>query len=85
MQCRAVSSLIVIHRRKLRGIVTEKDLVTRVLSKSADPEALKVSEVMNRAFTLLEEAIRMMLTQSIKKLPRARPTWRMPALQSFQF
>lgn len=70
-----MSSLIVINREELRGIVTEKDLVTRVLSKSANPESMKVSEVMSQPVmvttpnTPLEEAIRIMLTQGIKKLP----------------
>ena len=75
MQRRSVSSLIVIHKGQLRGIVTEKDLVTRVLSRSANPESVKVGEVMSQPVmvttpcTPLEEAVRMMLTQGIKKLP----------------
>ena len=75
MQRRSVSSLIVIHKGELRGIVTEKDLVTRVLSQRANPESMKVSEVMSQPVmvttpgTPLEDAIRMMLTQCIKKLP----------------
>ena len=75
MQRRSVSSLIVIHKGELRGIVTEKDLVTRVLSNGANPESMKVCEVMSQPVmvttpgTPLEDAIRMMLTQSIKKLP----------------
>jgi len=75
MQRRSVSSLIVIHKGELRGIVTEKDLVTRVLSQRANPESTKVSEVMSQPVmvttpsTPLEDAIRMMLTQCIKKLP----------------
>ena len=75
MQRRSVSSLIVIHKGQLRGIVTEKDLVTRVLSRSANPESVKVGEVMSQPVmvttpgTPLEDAVRMMLTQGIKKLP----------------
>ncbi len=75
MQRRSVSSLIVIHKGELRGIVTEKDLVTRVLSQRANPESTKVSEVMSQPVmvttpsTPLEDAIRMMLAQCIKKLP----------------
>jgi CBS domain-containing protein len=75
MRRRSVSSLIVIHKGELRGIVTEKDLVTRVLSQRANPESMKVSEVMSQPVmvttpgTPLEDAIRMMLTQCIKKLP----------------
>ena len=75
MQRRGVSSLIVINREELCGIVTEKDLVTRVLSMSVNPESMKVSEIMSQpvmvttSSTPLEEAIRMMLTQGIKKLP----------------
>ena len=48
MQRRGVSSLIVIKREELCGIVTEKDLVTRVLSMSVNPESVKVREVMSQ-------------------------------------
>jgi signal-transduction protein with cAMP-binding, CBS, and nucleotidyltransferase domain len=75
MQRRGVSSLLVIHKGELRGIVTEKDLVTRVLCKGGDPESVKICDVMSQPVmvttsqTPLEEAIQIMLTQSIKKLP----------------
>ncbi|MCX6642826.1 MAG: CBS domain-containing protein, partial [Candidatus Bathyarchaeota archaeon] len=75
MQRRGVSSLIVINKEELSGILTEKDLVTRVLSLSVNPESMKVGEIMSQpvmvttSSTPLEEAIRMMLTQGIKKLP----------------
>jgi CBS domain-containing protein len=61
--------------KKVSGIVTEKDLCTRVVAKGGDPERVKVEEIMTqpvifvRPDSLLEGAIQVMLIQGIKKLP----------------
>jgi len=75
MDYRGVSSLVVVARKKLAGILTEKDLVTRVVAKGKDPEKAKVGDIMTqpvvivRPDALLESAIQVMLMQGIKKLP----------------
>ncbi len=75
MDYRGVSSLVVVSKKKLAGIVTEKDLCTRVVAKGGDPERVKVGDIMTqpvvivRPDSLLESAIQVMLTQGIKKLP----------------
>jgi len=75
MDYRGVSSLVVMSDKKVSGIVTEKDLCTRVVAKGGDPERVKVEEIMTqpvifvRPDSLLEGAIQVMLIQGIKKLP----------------
>jgi CBS domain-containing protein len=75
MDYRGVSSLVVVSKKRLAGIVTEKDLCTRVLAKGGDPEKVKVMEIMTQPVVIvkpdapLENAIQVMLLQGIKKLP----------------
>jgi CBS domain-containing protein len=75
MDYRGVSSLVVVSKKKLAGIVTEKDLCTRLVAKGGDAEKVKVADIMTqpvvivRPDSLLESAIQVMLTQGIKKLP----------------
>ena len=75
MDFRGVSSLVVMSRKKISGIVTERDLCTRVMAKGRDAEKVKVMEIMSqpviivRPDTPLENAVQVMLMQGIKKLP----------------
>jgi CBS domain-containing protein len=75
MDYHGVSSLIVMSNKKLTGIVTEKDLCTRVVAKGEDPERVKVKDIMSQPVMIvksdasLEGAIQVMLVQGIKKLP----------------
>ena len=75
MDSRGVSSLVVLSKKRLTGIVTEKDLCTRVVAKGENPEKVKVLDIMTqpvfvvKADALLESAIQVMLVQGIKKLP----------------
>jgi signal-transduction protein with cAMP-binding, CBS, and nucleotidyltransferase domain len=67
MDYRGISSLVVVSKRKLAGIVPEKDLYIRVVAKGGNPEKVKVSEIMTqpviivRPDSLLEPAIQVML------------------------
>jgi signal-transduction protein with cAMP-binding, CBS, and nucleotidyltransferase domain len=75
MDYRGVSSLIVVSKKKLSGIITEKDLCTRVVAKGMNPELVKVEAIMTQPVVFvrpespLESAIQVMLMQGIKKLP----------------
>jgi len=75
MDYRGVSSLVVVSKKKLSGIITEKDICTRVVAKGMNPECVKVEEIMTQPVvivkpdSLLESAIQVMLMQGIKKLP----------------
>jgi len=75
MDYRGVSSLVVMSKKRLAGIVTEKDLCTRIVAKGSNPEKIKVIDIMSqpvvivRPDALLESAVQVMLVQGIKKLP----------------
>ena len=60
---------------RLRGILTDRDIVTRCVAVGADPETLPVSEIMSRGvvtagpFDELESASARMRTDQVRRLP----------------
>jgi len=70
-----IGCLIVVLRGKPVGIITERDMLTRVLAKSIDPEKIKVSEIMSAPLIVgkpemeVENAVKLMFKTKIKKLP----------------
>jgi CBS domain-containing protein len=70
-----ISSLIVQSEEGILGIITERDVLTRVVASGRDPQIVTVGEVMTSALisvspeTPLLEAGRIMLKNRIKKLP----------------
>jgi len=70
-----IGCLIVTKSRKPIGIVTERDLLKRVLAESRDPEKTRVWEVMSAPLMFMdpnvdvEDAVKFMLKMKIKKLP----------------
>ena len=70
-----IGCLIVTKRGKPVGIVTERDMLTRVLAESRNPERTKIAEIVSRPLVIaepdmdLEEAARLMFKMKVKKLP----------------
>lgn len=70
-----ISSLVVFSADGLKGILTEKDIVTRVVCAGLDPNDVNVGEIMSEPVivitpdTPLEKATEIMLQHRIKKLP----------------
>jgi len=70
-----IGCLIVMRKGKPAGILTERDLLKRVLAKSKDPKKIKVSEVMSKPLVFgkpqmeVEEVVKLMFKMKIKKLP----------------
>jgi len=70
-----ISSLLVLSKEGLKGILTEKDIISRVVCMGLEPAKVKVKEVMSEPVIVvgpdepLERAVELMLTQRIKKLP----------------
>lgn len=68
-------SVLVIDGSTLQGIVTERDLMTRVLAKALDPAKTPVSEVMTRSprcvapETKVADAVLLMLERGFRNLP----------------
>ena len=67
--------LVVISRGKLVGIITERDLVQRVLAARKNPDKTFVSQVMTKPVITvkpdieLSEAARIMVANRIRRLP----------------
>ncbi|MBE0512252.1 CBS domain-containing protein [Candidatus Bathyarchaeota archaeon] len=72
-----IGCLIVVKRGKPAGIVTERDMLKRVLLESKDPEKTKVNEIMSKPLIVgkpqmdIEDAVKLMFKRNIKKLPVA--------------
>jgi CBS-domain-containing membrane protein len=70
-----ISSLIVASDGVLHGILTEKDILTRVVAKGMKPAEARVVDIMSPSLitigpeTSLEEANKFMVEKRIKKLP----------------
>ncbi len=74
MSHNSIGSLILVQDEKPYGIVTERDLVRRVIATGKDPETVKVSEVCSMpVLTMaeddaLEDAIDMMRAHKIRRI-----------------
>ena len=70
-----ISSLLVFSEEGLKGILTERDIITRIVCAGLDPSEVPVCDVMSKPVivvapdTPLENAVEMMLVNQIKKLP----------------
>ena len=70
-----IGCLLVVKRGKAVGILTERDLLKRVISEARDAGTTKVKDIMSKplivaeANTELEDAAKLMFKMKIKKLP----------------
>lgn len=70
-----IGCLVVLENSRVVGIVTERDMLERVIAVSAEPAKILVGQVMSKPVvtveqeTLLEEAVELMFKHRIKKLP----------------
>ncbi|MBS0289589.1 MAG: CBS domain-containing protein [Proteobacteria bacterium] len=70
-----VGALLVIENGKLIGIISERDLIRKVLGKSIDPNAVKVSELMTHnpttvlPSTTVQEAMKLITEKRFRHLP----------------
>ena len=73
-----IGCLIVAEKGEAVGVMTERDVLKRVISESKDPEVTKVSEIMSKPLVVggpdmfVEDAARIMFKRNIKKLPIRR-------------
>jgi len=72
-----IGCLIVVKKGKPSGIVTERDMLKRVLSGKRDTKKTRVSEIMSKPLIIgkpqmnIEDAVKLMFKRKIKKLPVA--------------
>jgi len=70
-----ISCLVVTRRGKNVGIITERDLLKRIIAKFRDPTKTKVRQIMTKPLIIggpdmdLEDATKLMFKRNIKKLP----------------
>lgn len=70
-----IGCVIVVIHGKPSGIITERDLIKRVVNKSIEPEEVRVSDIMSQPLIEVSpnmcagDAAKLMLEQNIKKLP----------------
>jgi CBS domain-containing protein len=75
MNLNEISCLIAARNGKAIGIITERDLLKRVIVEAKNPRKTKVAEVMSTPLEVvspdmnLEEAVKVMFEKKIKKLP----------------
>jgi len=70
-----IGCLVVVNNAGVVGILTERDLLERVLEKCKNPKETKVSEIMTKQVIVgkpdmqLAEATELMFEKKVKKLP----------------
>jgi CBS domain-containing protein len=70
-----IGCLIAVRKGKAKGIITERDLLKRVIVEAKNAKKTKVRDVMSSPLeivapgTSLEEALQLMFQKKIKKLP----------------
>ena len=75
MNMKKIGCLVTVDKDAVVGILTERDLLERVVETCKNPKTTKVSEVMTRSIVFgnpgmhLVEATRLMFHNRIKKLP----------------
>lgn len=70
-----IGCLVVVYDDDIVGILTERDLLERVLEKCRNPKEIEISEIMTKTLVLgrpdmeVFEATRLMMKNKVKKLP----------------
>jgi len=70
-----IGCLVVTRKGKPVGIVTERDILKKIICQSKDPEQVRVSEIMSEPLVVgkvdmdLGGVARLMLKRNVKKLP----------------
>jgi CBS domain-containing protein len=78
-----IGSIIVVQERRPVGIITERDILQKVVEHCLDPNLCKAKEIMTSPIVILEEnssasdAMKLMADRRIKKLPScaAKSLW----------
>ncbi|KPU63369.1 CBS domain-containing protein [Thermococcus argininiproducens] len=69
-----VSSAVVMEKDEIIGIVTDRDILNKVVAKGKDPKEVKVSDIMTKTPITIEydydiqDAIELMMEKSVRRL-----------------
>src|SRR6476659_317974 len=75
MESEDIGSLPILDGEQLAGMVTDRDIVIRAVAKGKDPRGMPVSEIASRELVTVHadddiaEALRLMATQQVRRLP----------------
>jgi len=75
MQREAIGAVLVLEEDRLYGILTDRDIVIRVVAEGQDPSATRVGDVCSRELTTVApdgsvgQAVRLMRAKAIRRLP----------------
>ncbi len=75
MNAHDIGCLVVLEKGQYAGIMTERDILSRVVANARNPNEVLVGQIMSKPLTIvdpeasLEEAINLMLEKKVKKLP----------------
>jgi len=78
MNRHAIGCLIVVGQGQVMGIMTERDLLKKVVELGKNPEKTKVHDIMSKRLVVgtprmeIPDVVRLMLQKKIKKLPIVR-------------
>lgn len=70
-----IGCVVIIQNGEAIGIITERDMLKRVLIETRDPNTTKVSQIMTAPLVVgnpemdIQEAVRLMAAEKIRKLP----------------
>ena len=70
-----IGDVVVLEEERLYGIVTDRDIVVRVLAEQCDPSAVRLADICSRDITTIApdasvgEAVRLIREKSIRRLP----------------
>lgn len=70
-----IGALLVMEGESLQGIISERDLINKLVNKKLDPDSVKVSELMTRSVltvspdTTVQQAMEIMTEKRIRHLP----------------
>ncbi len=70
-----VGSVLVVRSNKLVGLITEKDIVSKVVARNKDPKKIKAKQIMTKKLITVEpnidveSAMRLMKIEEVRRLP----------------
>ena len=75
MRDRDIGDVIVMNQDRVMGIITDRDIVVRVVAERQDPAKIKLSDICSKEFhavqhtAAVEEAINLMREKAIRRIP----------------
>ena len=84
-----IGDVVVLEEERLYGIVTDRDIVVRVLAEQSDPSAVRLADICSRELTTIApdasvgEAVRLIREKSVRRLPVVEEDGQVVGIVSF--